>query len=410
MSDARGRAALEAAYRNDARRVRATLIRLLGSFEAAEDALHDAFAAAADAWPRDGVPHNPYSWLVSAGRFKAIDRIRRAARVEGSLPTLAALSEETVELEMPGQIRDDELRLIFTCCHPALEPDARIALTLREVAGLTTEEIARAYIVPAPTIGQRIVRAKAKIKNDRIPYAVPDHAELPNRLGSVLSVIYLVFNEGYGATKGPDLLRHELCAEAIRLGRLVVELTDDPEALGVLALMLLHDARHDTRVDSAGDLVRLEDQDRSQWDREQIAEAQRLVERALLSRRYGTFTLQAAIVAVHVEAPTSAATDWRQIVMLYDVLARRDSSKVVALNRAVAIGMRDGPHAGVAAVSDVMHGGELASYHLAHAALADFQRRIGLRDAALASYRRALELCRQDAERRFLERRIAALE
>jgi RNA polymerase sigma-70 factor (ECF subfamily) len=338
MSTADTRAALEAAYRTEARRVLATLIRLLGGFDAAEEALHDAFAAAAAQWPREGVPENPYSWLVSTGRFKTLDRRRRQARLAGVLPELAALV--STEPAMPEHIQDDELRLIFTCCHPALAPDARIALTLREVGGLTTEEIARAYLTRAPTIAQRIVRAKAKIRDEAIPYEVPARAELPARIESALHVVYLIFNEGYAATEGPSFTRDDLCAEAIRLGRLVVEVLDEPEALGLLALMLLHEARRASRVDAAGDVMLLENQNRSLWDRGRIAEAQALIERALVSRRVGPFVLQAAIAAVHAEAPSTAETDWAQIVALYEVLRRVDPSPVVALNCAAALGMR----------------------------------------------------------------------
>jgi RNA polymerase sigma-70 factor (ECF subfamily) len=404
------RVALETTYRSEARRVLATLIRLLGGdFDAAEEALHEAFAAAAEQWPRDGVPANPYAWLVSAGRFKTIQRWRRQARLAGVLPELTALEEPAPEPTMPEDIQDDELRLIFVCCHPALAPDARVALTLREVGGLTTEEIARAYLAPAPTIAQRIVRAKAKIRDEAIPYEVPARAELPARLESALQVLYLIFNEGYAATDGPTLTRADLCAEAIRLARVMVALLDEPEALGLLALMLLHEARRKTRVDAAGDLVLLEDQDRSLWDRERIAEAQGLVERALLSRRVGPYVLQAAIAAVHAEAPSMSATDWPQIVALYDVLHRIDRSPVVALNRAAAMGMRDGFEAGLAAIEAVLAEGDLDEYALAHAARADMQRRLGLVEAARASYRRALELTRQPAERRFLQARLDAL-
>jgi RNA polymerase sigma-70 factor, ECF subfamily len=409
VSAADGRAALAAAYRSERRRVLATLVRLLGGFEAAEEALQEAFAAAADRWPRDGVPENPYAWLVPTGRFRTIDRWRRQARLAGALPELAALADAAPEPAMPELIQDDELRLIFTCCHPALASDARIALTLREVGGLTTEEIARAYLAPAPTVAQRIVRAKAKIRNEAIPYEVPARAELPVRLESVLRVIYLIFNEGYAATEGPNLTRADLCAAAIRLGRLVVELLEDPEALGLLALMLLHEARRAARVDSAGDLVLLEDQDRSLWDRGGIADAQRLIERAMVSRRLGPYALQAAIAAVHAEAPSAGETDWAQIVALYDVLLRVDFSPVVALNRAVALGLRDGPEAGLAAIEAVLGQGGLDGYHLAHAARADMQRRLGLAEAARASYQRALELTRQPAERRFLQARLARL-
>jgi RNA polymerase sigma-70 factor (ECF subfamily) len=409
VSTAGPRDALEAAYRNEARRVLATLIRLLGGFDAAEEALHEAFTAAAEQWPRQGVPANPYSWLVSAGRFRTIDRWRREARLAGALPELTALAEPTPEPAMPEDIQDDELRLIFVCCHPALAPDARIALTLREVGGLTTEEIARAYLTPAPTIAQRIVRAKAKIRDEAIPYEVPDRDDLPARLESALQVIYLIFNEGYAATEGPDLTRANLCAEAIRLGRLMVELLDQPEAQGLLALMLLHEARRAARVNASGDLVLLEDQDRTLWDRSLIAEADGLIGRAIASRRIGPYILQAAIASVHAEAAGTAETDWVQIVALYDVLGRVDPSPVVALNRAAAIGMRDGPQAGLAAIEAVMGQGGLDGYHLAHAARADMQRRLGLTEAARTSYRRAIELTRQPAERRFIERRLGQL-
>lgn len=400
------RDALEQSYRNDARRVLATLIRLLGDFELAEDALHDAFAAAAEQWPREGVPGNPASWLVSAGRFKAIDRIRKRARMQSAISQRAPLLESASEIVLPELVQDDELRLIFICCHPALAPDARIALTLREVGRLTTEEIARAYMVPAPTIAQRIVRAKAKIREAAIPYELPTRSELPERIESVLRVIYLIFNEGYAATSGPSLLRADLCLEAARLGRLVLELLDEAEAMGLLALMLLHQARRATRVDAAGDLVLLEDQDRARWDRSLIEEAQAWIERAMASRRIGPYVLQAAIAGVHGAATTAAATDWAQIAALYDVLLRVDPSPVVALNRAVALGMRDGAASGLAAIEAVMQDGELEAYHLAHAARAEMQRRLGLIDAARASYRRALELARQPAEQRFLQARL----
>jgi RNA polymerase sigma-70 factor, ECF subfamily len=409
MSAAGARNALEAAYRTEARRVLATLIRLLGGFETAEEALHEAFAAAAEQWPREGVPANPYAWLVSAGRFKTIDRWRRQTRLAGALPELAALVEDAPEPTMSEDIEDDELRLIFTCCHPALAPDARIALTLREVGGLTTEEIARAYLAPAPTIAQRIVRAKAKIRDAAIPYETPARADLPARLESVLQVIYLIFNEGYAATDGPHLTRADLSAEAIRLGRLVVALLDEPEALGLLALMLLHEARRMARADASGDLVLLEDQDRALWNRVGIAEAQSLIERALASRRIGPYVLQAAIVAVHAEASSAGQTDWAQIVALYDVLLRIEPSPIVALNRAAALGMRDGPKAGLASIEAVMADGQLNDYALAHSARADMQRRLGLAKAAHASYQRALELTRQHAERRFLQRRLDQL-
>jgi RNA polymerase sigma-70 factor, ECF subfamily len=412
MNLASARDALEAAYRAEARRVLATLIRLLGAFEPAEEALHEAFAAAAEQWPREGVPPNPYGWLVSTGRFRIISRWRRQARVNGALPELLALSTAEAEPCTPAAIQDDELRLLFVCCHPALPPDARIALTLREVGGLTTEEIARAYLTPTPTIAQRIVRAKAKIKSDALPYEVPTRADLPARLESVLAVIYLIFNEGYAATDGPHLTRPDLSSEAIRLARLssaLLQEPEEPEALGLLALLLLHDARRATRVDSAGDLVLLEDQDRARWDRSQIAEARSLLERALGLRRVGPYVLQAAIADLHAEAPSTADTDWPQIVALYDVLRRVDPSPVVALNRAVALGMRDGAQVGLSAVERVLNDGGLGAYHLAHAARAELQRRLGLFDAARASYQRALELARQPAERRFLQARLDRL-
>jgi RNA polymerase sigma-70 factor (ECF subfamily) len=404
------RAAVEAAYRTEARRVHATLIRLLGGFDAAEEALHEAFAAAAEQWPRDGIPSNPYAWLVSTGRFKMIDRWRKQARLAGALAEVATEADDSVEAVMPKQIQDDELRLVFTCCHPQLAPDARVALTLREVSGLTTEQIARAYLTPAPTIAQRIVRAKAKIRDEKIPYEVPQRSELPARLASVLQVIYLIFNEGYLATDGPDPTRPELCKEAVRLGRLVIELLEEPEALGLLALMLLHEARHAARLDSAGELILLEDQDRTRWDRPMIAEAQQLIAHAMEQRRVGPYLLQAAIASIHAEAPEFGATDWHQIAALYEVLHRIDPSSVVALNRAVAIGMRDGPQDGLTNIETTMAKGNLDSYYLAHAARADMQRRLGLTVAARISYQRALELTSQPAERKLLQRRLAELE
>jgi RNA polymerase sigma-70 factor, ECF subfamily len=406
---------VDAVYRSESRRILATLIRLLGDFDLAEEALHDAFIAAIEQWARDGVPANPRTWLVSAGRFKAIDRMRKRARFDASLGELARrleLEAQTVpEDGVAGGdgVDDDRLRLVFTCCHPALTPDAQIALTLREVCGLTTEEIARAFLSRAPTVAQRIVRAKGKIRDARIPYQIPARDELPDRLDSVLHVIYLVFTEGYAASSGESLTRHDLSAEAIRLGRLLVELLPEPEAQGLLALMLLHESRRAARTSQGGEVVLLDDQDRSLWDRTLIAEGTTLVERALSSRRFGPYTLQAAIAAVHAEAVTAAATDWRQIVGLYDVLVRADPSPVVELNRAAAIAMWDSPAAGLALIDGILGRGELADYALAHSARADLCRRLGRRDEARASYERALALTRQEPQRRFLERRLAEL-
>jgi RNA polymerase sigma-70 factor, ECF subfamily len=406
----RVRERVDAVYRAESRRVLATLIRLLGDFELAEEAMHDAFRTALEQWPKDGMPANPRAWLVSAGRFKAIDSLRRRARFESldDVPEPAAAIEKAAGGE-DDCIEDDRLRLIFTCCHPALSPDARIALTLREVCGLTTEEIAHAFLTPAPTLAQRIVRAKAKIRDARIPYQVPAPAELPDRLDAALRVVYLVFNEGYAASAGASLTRHALSGEAIRLGRLLVELLPDPEAMGLLALMLLHESRRAARATPTGDLVLLEDQDRSLWDRDRIAEGLALVERALTSRHFGPYTLQAAIAAVHTEAPDAAATDWAQIVALYGLLARVDPSPVVELNRAVAVAMRDGPEAGLALIDAILARGDLGEYHLAHSARADLCRRLGRTAEARASYRRALELTQLEPERRFLERRLVEL-
>ncbi|HTM34942.1 MAG TPA: RNA polymerase sigma factor [Vicinamibacterales bacterium] len=406
------RATVDEIYRLESRRVLATLIRLLGDFDRAEEAMHDAFVAAVEQWARDGVPANPRAWLVSTGRFKAIDTARRRARFDRSLAALARELEDAAAADPiteTDDVEDDRLRLIFTCCHPALKADAQVALTLREVCGLTTEEIARAFLSSAPTIAQRIVRAKAKIRDAKIPYQVPARSELIDRLDSVLRVIYLVFNEGYSATEGDSLVRGELSSEAIRLGRLLVELLPEPEALGLLALMLLHESRRGARTAPDGTVVLLADQDRSQWNRAVIAEGSALVERAITSRRFGPYTLQAAIAAVHAEAPTGAATDWRQIVALYDVLLRADPSAVVGLNRAVAVAMRDGPAAGLALIDEILARGELAEYHFAHAARADLCRRLGRIDDACASYTRALELVKQEPERRFLERRLDEL-
>ena len=408
----RAREVVEAVYRTESRRVLATLIRVLGGFDLAEEALHEAFAAAVEQWPREGTPANPRAWLVSTGRFKAIDAIRRRARFDASQAELAERLEAETVRAMPGEaedIVDDRLRLMFTCCHPVLSPEAQVALTLREVCGLTTEEIARAFLTAPPTLAQRIVRAKAKIRDARIPYEVPALRELPDRLDSVLHVIYLVFNEGYAASSGQTLTRADLSAEAIRLGRLLVELLPEPEALGLLALMLLHESRRAARSSATGELVLLDDQDRSLWDRGQIAEGEDLVQRALASRRIGPYTLQAAIAAVHAEAPAAAATDWSQIVGLYDVLVRAEPSPVVELNRAVAVAMRDGPAAGLALIDAILDRGDLADYALAHSARADLCRRLGKVGDARLSYERALALTRQEPQRRFLERRLAEL-
>ena len=411
-TEASAREIVESVYRTDSRRVLATLIRLLRDFDLAEEAMHEAFAAAVEQWPREGVPDNPRAWLVSTGRFKAIDRIRRRAKFDVSFEDMAeeleAIPAPDSGIEREG-VEDDRLRLIFTCCHPALAHDAQVALTLREICGLTTEEIARAYLATPATIAQRIVRAKNKIRDARIPYEVPGRTQLAERLDSVLRVIYLVFNEGYLASSGGTLTRHDLSGEAIRLGRLLVELLPEPEAAGLLALMLLHESRRAARTTATGELVLLDEQDRSVWNREQIAEAITLVERALDSRRFGPYTLQAAIAAVHAEAPSADATDWGEIVGLYDVLLRRDPSPVVALNRAVALAMRDGPKAGLALVDALLERGDLADYRLAHAARADLCRRLGRADEARISYRRALALTQQAPERRFLERRLAEL-
>lgn len=402
-----------AVYQAESRRVLATLIRLLGDFDLAEEGLHDAFAAALEQWPRDGVPANPRAWLVSAGRFKAIDRIRRRARFDTPIDDvpeeLAAVPGPESTWAATEGVDDDRLRLVFTCCHPALNADAQVALTLREVCGLTTEQIAQAFLTQPATLAQRIVRAKAKIRDARIPYEVPGRAELPERLEAVLRVIYLVFNEGYLASSGDTLTRVDLSAEAIRLGRLLAELLPEPEATGLLALMLLHESRRGARTSADGDLVLLEEQDRSRWNRELIDEGLALVREALASRRIGPYALQAAIAAVHAEAPEAAATDWARIVGLYDVLARIEPSPVVELNRAVAVAMRDGAAAGLALVDALIERGELAQYRLAHAARADLCRRLGRTAEARAAYERALGLTRLAPERRFLERRLAEL-
>ena len=404
---------VDAVYRSESRRVLATLIRLLGDFDLAEDALQDAFAAAVERWPREGVPANPRAWLVSAGRFKAIDGLRRRARFDASLGEIARRLDTDVagtEEWVDDGVKDDQLRLIFTCCHPALSAEARVALTLREVCELTTEEIARAFLTAPTTLAQRIVRAKAKIRDAQIPYEVPSRAELPERLETVLQVIYLVFNEGYSASSGDSVTRADLSGEAIRLGRLLLQLLPEPEGMGLLALMLLQESRRAARTSPTGDLILLDDQDRSLWNQDQIAEGKALVQQSLSSGQFGVYTLQAAIASVHADAHAPTATDWNRIVALYDLLARAIPSPVVQLNRAVAIAMRDGPAAGLALIDGILERGELADYHLAHAARADFCRQLGKKADAIASYRNALKLARQEPERRFLERRLSELE
>ncbi|PYP56650.1 MAG: RNA polymerase subunit sigma-24 [Gemmatimonadetes bacterium] len=389
---------MEAVYRAESRRVLATLIRLLGDFDLAEEALQDAFAAAVERWPVEGVPASPRSWLISTGRFRAIDRLRKRRR---EVPGEHDIAQETTDIENYDVV-DDRLRLIFTCCHPALNPDAQVAMTLREICGLTTEQVAAAFLTTAPTLAQRIVRAKTKIRDAKIPYEIPERGDLPERLASVLHVIYLVFNQGYFS-------RADLATEAIRLGGLLVNLLPEPEAVGLLALMLLHDARRTTRTTPGGELIPLEEQDRSQWNEPQIKEGVRLVERALTSRGFGPYTLQAAIAALHAEAPSSQATDWAQIVGLYDVLLRANPSAVIELNRAAALAMRDGPEHGLTLIDAILARGELREYHLAHAARADLFRRLGRKAEARSAYERALALAVEDPERRLLERRLREL-
>jgi len=407
------RAILDQVYATESRRILATLIRLLGGdFDLAEEALHEAVIAAMEHWPKDGVPDNPRAWLVTTGRFKAIDRIRRRARFDTDLDELA----ENLQAEPfdPTQLddkhlEDDRLRLIFTCCHQALPAEARVALTLREVCGLTTEEIARSFLTSAPTIAKRIVRAKSKIRDAGIPYEVPPRKDLPERLDSVLQVVYLIFTEGYSASSGPSLTRADISGEAIRLGRLLVELLPEPEVLGLLALLLLQESRRTARTSSDGEVILLEEQDRSLWDRNLIHEGKVLVERSLASRNFGSYTLQAVIAAVHSDAQTAAETDWAEIVGLYEVLLQANASPVIELNRAVAVAMREGPAAGLALIDSILKRGELEDYYLAHSARADLLRRLGRKDEAIESYRQALNLARQNPARRFLERRLREL-
>lgn len=406
------RATIDEIYRTESRRVLATLIRLLGDFDLAEEALHDAFRAALEQWPADGLPSNPRAWLVSAGRFKAIDGIRRQSRMrplDDFAEQVEAMEDESIRQDQE-LVEDDRLRLIFTCCHPALAPDSQVALTLREVCGLATEDIAHAFLTAPPTLAQRIVRAKAKIRDAHIPYQVPEREELPQRLDSVLRVIYLVFNEGYSASSGTEIMRHDLSSEAIRLARLLVQLLPEPEAMGLLGLMLLHESRRAARSTASGDVILLDEQDRTLWSRQQIEEGREWVTQALRTRRFGPYTLQAAISAVHAGAATAAETDWPQIVALYDVLAAAEPSPVVFLNRAVAVAMRDGPQAGLSLIDAILDRGELADYHLAHAARAEMCRRLGRHAEARAAFETVLTLVQQEPERRLVERRLAELD
>jgi RNA polymerase sigma-70 factor, ECF subfamily len=399
-------------YRSDSRRVFASLVRLLKDFDLADDAMHEAYAAAVEIWQRDGVPANPRAWLISTGKFKAINALRRQGRLKALQPEIASRVDEVADenaARAATEIEDDRLRLIFTCCHPAIDPKLQVPLTLREVCGLTTEEIAHAFLTSKATMAQRIVRGKAKIRDEQIPYVVPSLGDLPERLDAVLSAIYLVFNEGYAASQGASLLRVDLTAEAIRLGRLLLELLPDPEAKGLLALMLLHESRREARVSKDGEIILLEEQDRSRWDYQMISEGTALVEQALRSRRFGAYTLQAAISAIHAEAGTAAQTDWNQIVVLYSVLQRIDLSPVVELNRAVAVAMRDGPEAGLQIIDRILGRGELGNYQLAHSARGELLRRAGKASDALTAFQQALELARQEPEKRFLAARIKQL-
>jgi RNA polymerase sigma-70 factor, ECF subfamily len=406
------RKTLDDLYRTESRRILATLIRLLSDFDTAEDAMHEAFSIAAEKWPVEGVPASPRAWLVSAGRFKAIDQMRRRAKFETAFEPLEEQLSNTADEDASSDdegLEDDRLRLIFTCCHPALASEARAALTLREVCGLTTEEIAHAFLTNPPTLAQRIVRAKTKIREARIPYQVPSKQELPDRLDTVLQVVYLIFNEGYSASSGDSLTRPDLSGEAIRLGRLLLELLPEPEVMGLLALMLLNESRRSARTTADGDIVLLEDQDRSLWNRDMIAEGVGLAEKSLSTRRFGVYTVQAAISAVHAEAVNATATDWPEIIGLYDLLMRMNPSPVVELNRAVAVAMRDGPEAGLSLIDNILGRGELEGYHLAHSARAELCRRLGRRNDAKVSYEKALSLARQAPERRFLEQRLSEL-